>query len=91
MVERLLKALRDARPRTVRQLFALANQHIRWELNDMARRLDEQPVAVDLSDEQALRRFGQHPRHARAARLLAPLAESSAVGSYLITSERRRT
>ena len=29
VVERLLKALREARPRTVRQLFALANQHIR--------------------------------------------------------------
>ena len=29
VAERLLKALRDARPRTVRQLFAMANQHIR--------------------------------------------------------------
>jgi RNA polymerase sigma-70 factor (ECF subfamily) len=46
--ERLLKALREARPRTVRQLFALANQHMRWELNDLARRLDEQPATVDL-------------------------------------------
>jgi hypothetical protein len=40
VTERLLKALREARPRTVRQLFALANQHMRWELNDLARRLD---------------------------------------------------
>jgi RNA polymerase sigma-70 factor (ECF subfamily) len=38
VAERLLKALREARPRTVRQLFALANQHLRWELNDLARR-----------------------------------------------------
>jgi RNA polymerase sigma-70 factor (ECF subfamily) len=51
VVERLLKALREARPRTVRQLFALANQHMRWELNDLARRLDEQPAALDLRDE----------------------------------------
>ena len=51
VVERLLKALREARPRTVRQLFALANQHMRWELNDLARRLDEQPAAVDLCEE----------------------------------------
>ncbi len=51
VAERLLKALREARPRTVRQLFALANQHMRWELNDLARRLDEQPVAVNLRDE----------------------------------------
>jgi RNA polymerase sigma-70 factor (ECF subfamily) len=41
VVERLLKALREARPATVRQFFALASQHMRWELNDLARRLDE--------------------------------------------------
>ena len=51
VVERLLKALREARPRTVRQLFALANQHIRWELNDLARRLDDQPTAAELREE----------------------------------------
>jgi RNA polymerase sigma factor (sigma-70 family) len=51
VVERLLKALRNARPRTVRQLFALANQHMRWELNDVARRLDEQPAAVEMCEE----------------------------------------
>jgi RNA polymerase sigma-70 factor (ECF subfamily) len=50
VVERLLKALREARPRTVRQFFALANQHMRWELNEMARRLDEQPAAVELRE-----------------------------------------
>ena len=50
ITERLLKALREARPRTVRQLFALANQHMRWELNDLARRLDDQPVAVELRE-----------------------------------------
>ena len=37
VVERLLKAMRSARPRTVRQFFALVNQHMRWELNDLAR------------------------------------------------------
>jgi RNA polymerase sigma factor (sigma-70 family) len=51
VAERLLKALREARPRTVRQLFALANQHMRWELNDLARRLNNQPAAVDLNEE----------------------------------------
>ena len=50
LAERLLKALREARPRTVRQLFALANQHMRWELNDLARRLDEQPPAAELRE-----------------------------------------
>jgi RNA polymerase sigma-70 factor (ECF subfamily) len=50
VAERLLKALREARPRTVRHFFALANQHMRWELNDLARRLDEQPAAVELCE-----------------------------------------
>jgi RNA polymerase sigma factor (sigma-70 family) len=51
VTERLIKALREARPRTARQLFALANQHMRWELNDLARRLDNQPAAVELNEE----------------------------------------
>jgi RNA polymerase sigma-70 factor (ECF subfamily) len=51
VVERLLKALREARPASARQFFALACQHMRWELNDIARRLDEQPSAVQLCDE----------------------------------------
>jgi RNA polymerase sigma-70 factor (ECF subfamily) len=50
LVERLLKALREARPTTVRQFFALASQHMRWELNDLARRLDEGPRDVELLD-----------------------------------------
>jgi RNA polymerase sigma-70 factor (ECF subfamily) len=48
VVERLIKALREARPASVRQFFSLAGQHMRWELNEMARRLDEQPPAVEL-------------------------------------------
>jgi RNA polymerase sigma-70 factor (ECF subfamily) len=50
VVERLLKAMHSARPRTVRQFFSLVNQHMRWELNDLARRLDHQPAAVELSE-----------------------------------------
>ena len=52
VVERLLKALREARPGTVRQFFALAGQHMRWELNDLARRLKQHPAAVELHDER---------------------------------------
>jgi RNA polymerase sigma factor (sigma-70 family) len=51
VVERLLVALRKVRPATVRQFFALANQHLRWELNDLARRLDRQPVPAALVEE----------------------------------------
>src|SRR5262249_35453431 len=50
VVERLLKALGEARPGPVRQFFALATQHVRWELNDMVRRLDERPAAAELCD-----------------------------------------
>jgi RNA polymerase sigma-70 factor (ECF subfamily) len=50
VTERLLKALREVRPQAVRQFFALANQHMRWELNDLARRLDEQPPAAELRE-----------------------------------------
>jgi RNA polymerase sigma-70 factor (ECF subfamily) len=51
VVERLLKAMRRTRPRTVRGFFALANQHMRWELNDLARRLDEQAAPVPAAEE----------------------------------------
>jgi RNA polymerase sigma factor (sigma-70 family) len=50
VVEGLLKAMRAIRPRTVREFFALANQHMRWQLNDLARRLDERPAAVELRE-----------------------------------------
>jgi RNA polymerase sigma factor (sigma-70 family) len=50
VVERLLKAMREARPKGVRQFFALANQHIRWELNDLARRLDKKNRAAPLNE-----------------------------------------
>ena len=46
LVERLMKAMRKIRPPTVRQFFGLANRHIRWELNDLARRLEERK-AID--------------------------------------------
>jgi RNA polymerase sigma factor (sigma-70 family) len=65
VVERLLKALREARPRTVREFFALAGQHMRWELNDMARRLDNQPAAVELHE-------GKHATPASSDSCLSP-------------------
>lgn len=48
VAERLLKALRQARPTSVRQFFSLAAQHTRWELNDLARRLDREPHVGEL-------------------------------------------
>ncbi len=53
VVERLLKAMRSVHPGTVRQFFANWSISISWELNDLARRLDEQPAAVELRDGMA--------------------------------------
>jgi RNA polymerase sigma-70 factor (ECF subfamily) len=50
VVARLLMALREARPTNVRGFFALASQHMRWQLNDLARRLDQQPAEGALPD-----------------------------------------
>jgi RNA polymerase sigma-70 factor (ECF subfamily) len=67
VVERLLKAMRSVRPQTVRQFFALVNQHMRWELNDVARRLDQQPTAVEMRDEMV-------PAPASSGSILSPNA-----------------
>lgn len=53
VVERLIKAMKEARPGSVREFFGLANQHMRWELNDLARRLDEHPVPLQFEDQFA--------------------------------------
>jgi RNA polymerase sigma-70 factor (ECF subfamily) len=50
VVAGLLTALRKTRPPTVRRFFALANQHMRWQLNDLARRLDERRAAAALAE-----------------------------------------
>src|SRR5262245_16246931 len=50
VVAALLTALRATRPPTVRQFFGLACQHMRWQLNDLARRLDERPTAAALPE-----------------------------------------
>ena len=54
VVAGLLTALRTTRPPTVRRFFALANQHMRWQLNDLARRLDERPAAAALAESGVL-------------------------------------
>jgi RNA polymerase sigma-70 factor (ECF subfamily) len=50
VVAGLHAALQTTRPPTVRRFFALANQHMRWQLNDLARRLDEKPAAAALAE-----------------------------------------
>lgn len=53
VIERLLRALREARPVNARQFFALANRHMRWELNELARRLDQRTPPVEVREESA--------------------------------------
>jgi len=53
VVERLLKAMREVHPETPRQFFALANRHMRWELNDLARRLDQRTQALGPNEDAA--------------------------------------
>src|SRR5437773_9675086 len=50
VVERMMKAMRVVRPQTVRQFFALANQHMRWELNELARKFDRETHAIELRE-----------------------------------------
>jgi RNA polymerase sigma-70 factor (ECF subfamily) len=79
VVERLLKAMREARPETVRQFFGLASQHIRWELNDLARRLDAQtapsPLAEDLVPAPASSGSGLSPNARRMLEAIDGLPE----------------
>lgn len=53
VIERLIKAMRQVRPETPRQFFALATKHMRWELNDLARRLDFRAREVGLDADIA--------------------------------------
>jgi RNA polymerase sigma-70 factor (ECF subfamily) len=53
VADRLHNAVLEARPESVRQFFALADEHIRSELNDLARRLDDQAAAVQLCEGNA--------------------------------------
>lgn len=50
VVAGLIAAMRKVRPRTVREFFGLAAQHMRWQLNDLARLLDEQSAVLALDD-----------------------------------------
>lgn len=59
VVERMMKAMRNVRPPTVRHFFALANMHLRWELNDLARRLDQKASAVQQLPESIAYRAAQ--------------------------------
>jgi RNA polymerase sigma-70 factor (ECF subfamily) len=75
VVERLLKALEKTRPATVRAFFALASQHIRWELNDLARRLDKQPAALELCEEIISAPAGRDPGTSETGRRILETIE----------------
>lgn len=71
VVERMLKALNSARPGNVRQFFFIVNQHVRWELNDLARRLDAQTQALPLLEHaHSTHDTSGSPLSANAVRML---------------------
>ncbi len=85
---------REVIDRTLRDVFDLLTaipgvEKVRYGVNN-APAYRHVLIAIELPDEEALHRFGKHPLHARAVRYLSRLAESTAVGSYLVGSEPRR-
>jgi RNA polymerase sigma factor (sigma-70 family) len=77
VVERLIKAMRQIRPATVREFFALANQHMRWELNDLARRLDNKAAAAELRESHvaAAQESSSSQLSASASRILLAIED----------------
>lgn len=87
IVERLIKAMRDIQPGSVRQFFALVNQHIRWELNDLARKIDQQhavPLQWDPVAPRARSTSGETETFARILDAIGTLpAEEREVLEYV--------
>lgn len=84
---------RDVIDRTLREAYELLRElpgveRVRYGVNNAAA-YRHAMVVIDLTDEQALHRFGRHPQHARAVRLINRLAESQSVGSFTVRSEHR--
>jgi len=79
VVERLLKAMQKVRPQTVPQFFALANRHMRWELNEFVRRLDIEGNASEFHDSRhpAPHSLTTIPASANASRILDALERLS--------------
>jgi RNA polymerase sigma factor (sigma-70 family) len=76
VVERLIKAMRESRPASVREFFGLANQHVRWELNDVARRLDHHTQPIELEEQRAADRSASEPGTTAAARRVLDALDS---------------
>lgn len=86
-------ARRDAIAQALREVYDLLRtipgvEQVRYGINSTPA-YRHAMLVVDLPDEEALVRFGRHPQHARAVHVLTRLAESTAVGSYLVGSEHR--
>ena len=63
----------------MRPLFSTANQHMHWELNDMARRLDDWPAAAELREglvpSPATSASGLRPDRLRTLRAIGELPD----------------
>ena len=78
VAERLIKAMRNVRPSHVREFFALAMKHIRWELNGLARELDADryerlaPDAIAQEPEAIVAQFSPQARRILEAIYVLP-------------------
>ncbi len=75
LVERLLKAMRKVKPTTVREFFALANQHLRWELNEFARQLEKRPPVFPLPEDVPAESADESPPDAASIRQILEAIE----------------
>ena len=85
---------RDRIDRILREIRALLYQiegvtSVRMGVNNTAA-YRHALIVVEIESEIALQRFQRHPMHARAVRLAARMAESTAVASYPVGSEHPR-
>ncbi len=85
---------RDRIDRTLQEIRALLRQidgigSVRMGVNNAAA-YRHALIVVAIEDEIALQRFQRHPLRARAVRLAARMAESTAIASYPVSSEYPR-
>ena len=85
---------RDRIDRTLREIRTLICQiegieSVRMGVNNAAA-YRHALIVVAIESEIALHRFQRHPLHARAVRLAARMAESTAAASYPVGSEHPR-
>lgn len=82
-----MRALRKVHPKTVRESFALANQHMRWELNEFALQLDREAHAVELREPTV----GAAPETGQDSSKISPNAARMMAAIDVLPDDERET